>query len=82
VGIGFVYSCGGCDARQEVQAPPREFISINGRGYGFGHFEYPSPADCAPKGWTAYDIIGCTYCPDCSRELFGSGDDTNGQASN
>lgn len=44
----------------------REFISLNGKGHGFGSYLFSTPQDVAPEGWIAFDpYTGCCYCPKC-----------------
>ena len=68
--VKIIYECDGCIERSEPIVMGREFKGITGRNYGFGSYKYEQPKDHAPKGWIAYDSIGCCYCPDCANELF------------
>lgn len=62
--------CGGCDAEAETEPMRRTFHSFDGSGHGFGRYVGPDiEALVAQKGWTLFDIIGCTYCPDCTKKL-------------
>lgn len=62
-------TCGGCSAEAEV-ALRRTFDSFDGKGYGFGRYVIPSIEDEARRiGWTLYDVIGCTYCPECTKMI-------------
>jgi len=65
------FSCGGCDAKTEgTRRLTRRFVSINGKGYGFGHYEYDQPQDVAPEGWVVFDpYTGCCYCPTCWKDI-------------
>ena len=61
--------CDGCDAEKEVPIS-RTFHSFDGKGWGFGRYHTPT-IDVAvePSGWVWADLIGCTYCPDCWKEI-------------
>jgi hypothetical protein len=64
--IKLSFKCGGCFTEEEVVCPAREFRSLNGRGFGFGHWLYPQIKNLAPAGWMAFDpYTGCTYCQSC-----------------
>ena len=61
------FSCGGCD--KEINGTTflrRRFHSMNGKGYGFGHWTIDTAEDVILEGWVAFDpYTGCCYCPDC-----------------
>ncbi len=68
--ITVTFHCGGCDAKAEGHSPlTHRFQSLNGKGYGFGNYVWDTPDMVAPAGWTASDIIGATYCPECTKSL-------------
>ena len=68
--ITVTFHCGGCFARAEGTAPlRRKFRSFAGRSHGIGVFDWDTPDKVTPEGWTASDLIGATYCPDCTKEL-------------
>lgn len=60
-------SCDGCNATAATSPIHKEFVSFNGRGYGFGRRIEPSIDDTvAPTGWIWSDpYTSCTYCPAC-----------------
>lgn len=61
--------CGSCDVEKEVPIK-RIFQSFSGRGYGLGVYHVPTVEQAvADTGWMAFDIIGCTYCPACWKEI-------------
>ena len=61
--------CGGCDAEKEVPYN-RTFKSLSGRGYGFGVYHVTNvEQEVEPTGWALFDIIGCTYCPECWKQI-------------
>lgn len=65
-------SCDGCFAETGPHIlPHRTFRSFDGRGYGFGVWEYPGIEDAPfPEGWLHSDPhSGCTYCPACWEEI-------------
>lgn len=59
--------CDGCNATTETERVKMEFLSFNGRGYGFGKWHQPSITDAVePTGWVWSDpYTSCTYCPTC-----------------
>lgn len=65
------FACGGCDATAPGTRPlGRSFVSITGKGHGFGSYRYLTAQDVAPDGWTAFDpYTGCCYCPKCWAEI-------------
>ena len=65
------FECGGClQKAQGTTWLSRRFVSISGKSYGFGHYEYDTPQDVAPEGWVAFDpYTGCCYCPTCWAEI-------------
>lgn len=66
-------TCGGCDAEAETEPLRRTFHSLNGSGHGFGRYVMPDMEAAAEKiGWTLYDVIGCTYCPECTKKIESS----------
>ena len=66
------YECGGCFKSEEWKRPQRRFISINGKGYGFGSYKTDDLESVAPDGWVAFDpYTGCTYCPECWASIEG-----------
>lgn len=68
--IRFVFRCDGCEAKAEAGHVRRTFEAFNGKGYGFGTYRViANPEDDAPEGWVAFDLIGCTYCPDCWKDI-------------
>jgi len=74
MGVKVVFSCGGCDAVADGTAfLRREFISFNGKGWGFGRYKDQKPVDVLPDRWMIYDIVGATYCPKCADELYPEG---------
>ncbi len=61
--------CGGCDAEKELPYK-RTFHSFSGRGYGLGVYHVTKPEQAAENaGWVLFDAIGCTYCPECWRQI-------------
>lgn len=61
--------CGGCDAEHEVPIR-RSFQSFNGLGYGYGVHRTPTVDEAVePTGWVWSDLIGCTYCPECWKQI-------------
>lgn len=64
-------TCDGCHAETVSEKwLGRHFNSVNGKGYGFGAWEYDRPEDIAPEGWVVRDpFTGCTYCPECWVEI-------------
>lgn len=72
--VKVLFECGGCDAKAEgTDRLRREFVSITGRGYGFGSARPANTIeDVTPAGWVAYDPwTYCTYCPACYAEVCG-----------
>ena len=67
------FECGGCFAKAVgTRFLERKFVSITGKSYGFGHYEYNKPQDVAPQGWVAFDkYTGCCYCPECWESIEG-----------
>ena len=63
------FVCNGCFNEEQGGILKREFISANGKGYGFGQYNYQTALDVAPEGWLPYCIVGATYCPECVKEL-------------
>ena len=62
--------CGGCDAEAETEPLRRTFQSLDGSGHGFGRYVMPNVEALAEQvGWTLFDLIGCTYCPECTKQL-------------
>lgn len=83
--VRVTFHCDGCDAKADgVRSLRREFVSLSGRGYGFGNYVYDNVIDVVPEGWIVYDIIGATYCPTCAKGLYpdagGAADITTAQA--
>lgn len=65
-----LYRCDECFAEATGDRLARRFVSMSGRGYGFGHYEFDDARTAAPDGWMAYDpYTGCTYCPACAESL-------------
>lgn len=65
--VSLTLKCDGCSATTEPVRVRREFISINGKGYGFGSWHVPrvDEVECA-DGWVMFDpYTSCTYCPTC-----------------
>ena len=59
------FECGGCFKTEEAQMK-RQFVSLNGKGYGFGSYHTDSIDEITPEGWIAFDPwTQCTYCPEC-----------------
>lgn len=72
--ITLTFHCGGCDATAPgTRHLTRHFRSLNGQGWGFGTYEYEDARAVCPEGWIAYDLIGATYCPKCTAEIFPEG---------
>ena len=72
--ITMMYKCDGCDAQAEGGQITRDFLSFSGRSYGIGQYRIHSdPEELAPKGWTAFCVVGCTYCPTCTKDLTPDG---------
>ncbi len=68
--IRFLYRCDGCNNEAVSGHVSRTFESFSGRDHGFGvHRVEANPERDAPDGWIAFCILGCTYCPDCAKEL-------------
>ena len=65
------FECGGCFAKTEgTKWIGSEFISLTGRGYGFGHWKRDTVESVAPDGWVAFDpYTQCCYCPKCWEEI-------------
>ena len=65
------YACDGCHIEADAATwPRRHFHSINGKGYGFGHWSFDNFNDIAPEGWVPFDpYTGCCYCPKCWDEI-------------
>lgn len=63
--------CDGCDAETHTAPIRKEFVSVNGRGYGFGSWREPDlDASVLPTGWVWSDpVTSCTYCPDCWKQI-------------
>lgn len=70
--ITVTYSCDGCSAVSAPVVVRRRFESFSGKGYGFGRFFVDSVVELAPQDWCAFDLLGCTYCPECVKELYGA----------
>jgi hypothetical protein len=71
--IKLTFKCGGCAAEATTEAKSAHFDSVNGRGWGFGRWAYPTIAECAPEGWIAYDpYTQGQYCPECWDEIDSS----------
>lgn len=68
------FECGECFAKvQGITWLSRRFVSITGKSWGFGHYEYDTPQDVVPEGWIAFDpYTGCCYCPACWGEIEGN----------
>jgi hypothetical protein len=63
-------TCNGCFAETTTEPLKRIFHSFNGLGHGFGRYEEPTVDKAVdPTDWVAFDIIGCTYCPECQKSL-------------
>ena len=58
-----ILRCDGCDAVSEPFVIQQLFEGVQGRTYGWGQYK-------APEGWGVFDLIGCTYCPDCTQQLW------------
>ena len=71
--ITLTFKCGGCPKEAEGTTwLRRRFVSISGKSYGIGHYEYDTAEDVMPEGWVAFDPwTGCTYCPECWIDLKG-----------
>jgi hypothetical protein len=67
--VNFV--CDGCHAEAEATTfPRRHFHSVNGKGYGFGHYSTDGFNEIKPEGWVPFDpYTGCCYCPKCWAEI-------------
>ena len=67
------FTCDGCDAEADAtRLPQRHFHSLNGKGYGFGHWTFDTFDDIAPPGWVPFDpYTGACYCPTCWAEIEG-----------
>ncbi len=71
------FSCGGCFKEVDVKAKSRvrqEFRGISGRPWGFGSYIITPTIeklveDSTPEGWVVFDLIGCTYCPECWADI-------------
>jgi len=70
-GVKVVLECGGCDAKSKAFYINQKFRSFSGRGHGLGVYEVESITSKAPDDWCVFDLIGCTYCPKCTAEIFG-----------
>lgn len=61
--------CGGCEATTDAGKVVQRFNSFDGTGHGLGRhsveIEWTLPAD-----WVRFDLIGCTYCPQCAAEIW------------
>jgi ribosomal protein L33 len=63
-------TCNGCDAETYTEPMRRVFHGFNGKGHGFGVYEEPTVEKAVePTGWIAFDIINCTYCPECRKQV-------------
>lgn len=74
--IRVIFNCDGCEATAEGTARLRkEFVSLSGRGYGFGSARWSNtPDDVAPRGWVAADpYTYATYCPTCWASIEAGG---------
>lgn len=61
--------CGGCNATADAGRVVQRFHSISGRGLGVGR--YCIEIDWTlPDDWVPFDLIGCTYCPECAKEIW------------
>ena len=65
------FNCDGCSRfKAGKKTISRRFVSITGRGHGFGHWEVDSVASVAPNDWIAFDpLTGCCNCPECWAEI-------------
>lgn len=70
--VTVTYSCDGCFSVSSPVPIKQRFESFSGRGHGFGRHLVDNVAHAAPQDWCAFDALGCTYCPDCAKELFGA----------
>lgn len=62
--------CNGCSAEVYTEPLRRIFHSFNGTGYGLGRYEEPTVNKAVePTGWVWSDLIGCTYCPECWKQI-------------
>lgn len=72
--VKLLLTCDGCPDTTAEAKIERRFLSFNGRGYGWGVYRIDELEEVAPDGWTLFDLIGATYCPTCTDELFGDDD--------
>jgi hypothetical protein len=69
MGVVAEYLCDGCDARATARLTS-EFVSVSGRGHGFGARVEDKASKVAPEGWVAFDpYTGCTYCATCWADI-------------
>lgn len=63
--------CDGCDAEAHTPRIKKEFVSVSGRGYGFGSWQMPNVDEVtAAMGWQWSDpYTSCTYCPTCWEDI-------------
>ena len=67
--VTVTYECGGCFAT-EKRLLHRHFRSFDGKGWGFGVYEFDTPQSVAPDGWQVFDAYtGACYCPKCWAEI-------------
>jgi hypothetical protein len=69
MGARITLHCGGCNETAPGGAIYQRFHSVNGKGYGFGHHVQEIEWK-VPDGWTLFDLIGATYCPKCTAEIW------------
>ncbi len=63
------FHCDECFAKSEHVRVTDKFVGISGRSHGFGSRVEQKVSDVAPEGWITFDLIGCTYCPECAGSL-------------
>jgi len=67
--IKVIFECGGCFEKAEATMR-RKFVSLSGKGWGFGSYHTDNIDDIAPEGWVAFDpYTQCTYCPSCWKAI-------------
>lgn len=72
------FKCDGCfDEKQSAGWFKRLFISVNGRSWGIGSYQYTQMEELTPEGWVAFDpYTSCCYCPNCWKEITYDKSDT------
>jgi len=59
-----------CEEALPLQQLRRKFVSVNGRGYGFGSYSIETAANKIPDTWVWMGVL--LYCPKCQKEIEGA----------